>query len=197
MLLHLGWVLLSWFFKFCLIRPTPPTLIFLFLFLICQPLSASLILLILTPPSSASSSSPTLCSCLPSSSSSSSSSLTPVVQLVAGATAPAALPAHHGWAPLLIQALWQHREHHGWWRGPLLSPHAPTLPQSQVSNSSTHEINQQLQLPKSTILFLKARFQSRFTGATPGWSCYCFYRTFLHCSVKAKMSERCLVWIGS
>ena len=156
--------LLSWFFKFCLIRPTPPTLIFLFLFLICQPLSASLILLILTPPSS--------------SSSSSSSSLTPVVQLVPGATAPAALPAHHGWAPLLIQALWQHREHHGWWRGPLLSPHAPTLPQSQVSNSSTHEINQQLQLPKSTVLFLKARFQSRFTGATPGWSCYCFYRTF-------------------
>ena len=58
--------------------------------------------------------------------------LSPVIQLVPGASAPAALPADHGRVALPVQALWQHREHHGRWRGAPLASRPPSLSESQV-----------------------------------------------------------------
>lgn len=56
-------------------------------------------------------------------------SLPPVFQLLSGASAPAAIPAHHGRVALPLQALRQHREHHRRrWRT-LLSTCAPTVTQ--------------------------------------------------------------------
>lgn len=53
--------------------------------------------------------------------------LSSVVQLIPGATAPAALPADHGRVALPLQALWQHGEHHRRRRGSALASRSSSL----------------------------------------------------------------------
>lgn len=57
-----------------------------------------------------------------------------VLELFSGATASVALPAHHGRAPLPVQALRQHREHRRRRRQPQLHQPSASLPQPQVSS---------------------------------------------------------------
>lgn len=58
--------------------------------------------------------------------------VSPVIQLIPGASAPAALPANHGWAALPVQAFWQHREHHRRRRRAPLATRPSSLPKPQV-----------------------------------------------------------------
>lgn len=54
-----------------------------------------------------------------------------VFQLVSGAAASVALPAHAGRVAFSVQTLRQHREHHRWWRTEVAAC-ATTLSKSQV-----------------------------------------------------------------